>query len=136
MATYSKWGFKARFQTLPFKFLFWKSKLKYRCFLVTSCICQFTCLLLLHKCDCVFYYMEKINWKWSNYRGKTQKPQSFLLRQMFLRYLHEPLNWSFASTYCNLSRCYNFVSFYNLNSSLAKTQGSLYVHTGKRLIRY
>ena len=26
--------------------------------------------------------------------------------------------------------------FYNLNSSLAKTQGSLYVHTGKRLIRY
>ena len=26
--------------------------------------------------------------------------------------------------------------FDNLNSSLAKTQGSLYVHTGKRLIRY
>ena len=37
---------------------------------------------------------------------------------------------------CNLSRCYNLVSFYSLNSSLAKTQGSLYVHTGKRLIRY
>ena len=24
----------------------------------------------------------------------------------------------------------------NINTSLAKTQGSLYVHTGKRLIRY
>ena len=44
---------------------------------------------------------------------------------------------------CNLSRCYNLddnstqslIRTY-LNSSLAKTQGSLYVHTGKRLIRY
>ena len=26
---------------------------------------------------------------------------------------------------CNLSRCYNLVSFFNLNSTLAKTQGSL-----------
>jgi len=56
---FSKWGYKARFKTLPFKFLFWKSKLKYRRFFVTSCVCQFTCLLLLHKCDCVIYYMEK-----------------------------------------------------------------------------
>ena len=41
---------------------------------------------------------------------------------------------SFIYSPCNLFRCYNLVSFSNLNSSLAKTQGSLYVHTGKRLI--
>ena len=27
-------------------------------------------------------------------------------------------------------------AFSNLNSTLAKTQGSLYIHSGKRLIRY
>ena len=58
--------------------------------------------------------------------------------------------WLTRCQICNLSRCYNFVNFdnlnstlaktqgslYNLNSSLANTQGSLYVHTGKRLIQY
>ena len=56
-----------------------------------------------------------------------------------LIYAQLPVPTSFLciDTYaCNLSRCCNLVSFFNLNSTLAKTQGSLYVHSGKQLIRY
>ena len=37
---------------------------------------------------------------------------------------------------CRQSRCYNFVDNSTLNSSLAKTQRSLYIRFGKRLLWY